>query len=189
MRCHATLRLACRAQRRSPRAAAAQDPEARRHHASGDLEFVQRLAAPIPQCRLRSPMTAFRRPILAVGCPLLRVGRVSSLPSDAVIRRAVSAPARLGGQLFDDACQGQVSEWTGRSPRRPLAGSYRPPPTFSRSVRTSADSLKLQFRLARRRAAMQRNRPVTTGRCRRAEPKKLSAGQRPFVCAGNRRRS
>jgi hypothetical protein len=33
---------------------------------------------------------------------------------------------------------------------------------------------------------MQRNRPVTAGRRRRAEPKKLSAGQRPFVCAGNR---
>jgi len=31
-----------------------------------------------------------------------------------------------------------------------------------------------------------RKRPVTTGRCRRAELKKLSAAQRPFVCAGNR---
>jgi len=35
-------------------------------------------------------------------------------------------------------------------------------------------------------AAVQRKQPVTPGRYRRAEPKELSAGQRPFVCAGKR---
>ena len=42
------------------------------------------------------------------------------------------------------------------------------------------------YTAAMRAAAVQRKQPVTPGRCRRAEPENLSAGQRPFVCAGNR---
>ena len=81
------------------------------------------------------------------------VGRVSSLLLSAVIRPAASAsyrkrpraPSVRGDQLRDDACHRQVSEWTGRSPRRPLAGSFAQPPTFIRQNRTAADSLKPQY--------------------------------------------
>ena len=37
--------------------------------------------------------------------------------------------------------QRQLSVWTCRSARKPLAGSYRPPPTCSRAIRTAAVSL------------------------------------------------
>ena len=53
------------------------------------------------------------------------------------------APARTGGQLHDNACRRQVSKWTGRSPRRPLAGSNRQPPPLIRPIRKAADSLEL----------------------------------------------
>jgi len=43
------------------------------HLVMSPLEFIQRLAAPKPRSRLRPRMTALRRPILALGCPL-RVG-------------------------------------------------------------------------------------------------------------------
>lgn len=71
------------------------------------------------------------------------VERVRSLLSSAVGRPTRSAssqwqsrgPLRFDSQPHDGACQRQVSQQTGRSSRRTLAGSYRQPPTFTRPNR------------------------------------------------------
>lgn len=95
----------------------------------------------------------------------IRVGRVSSLLSDAVIRPEAPAasrrrsrpPAQLGWQRHA-AIQRTSSFRVDRSlARQILAGSFRQPPTFVHHVRTAAVSLKQVFVCRRPRSASGRH--------------------------------
>ena len=58
--------------------------------------------------------------------------------------------------------QRQVSVWTCRSARQPLAGSCGPPPTFDRPNRTAADSLEQPFGHADKASVYGRDRVSPT---------------------------